>query len=192
MLMLNYQCKEIVKIGKYHWTKQYIWCSATISRWKWLPPTTLLRWNTSATITIAICKYSSHKQWSALINWCWFRFGCSSTSFTQEEEQCETSQTGELFNIKNIDGGTVPIYLRAGNRLLFGSGKYFYIEHTVSDERVLQYERELINFVSYCVTDGLHWLPEREYRHCLHMPQLRHPHKGISQSQLKLYMSLEK
>lgn len=58
-------------------------------------------------------------------------FFLSSTSYQQDEEQSDSSQLGELTPIKTAEGNQISVYLRTGNRLLFCSGKYFYIEHTV-------------------------------------------------------------
>ncbi|XP_059226388.1 uncharacterized protein LOC106096290 isoform X2 [Stomoxys calcitrans] len=74
------------------------------------------------------------------------------SSYQQDEEQSDINQVGELIPIKTAEGGHTSVYLRTGNRLLFCSGKYFYIEHTIAQT---DHQKEHTGIVCTCHTCGV-------------------------------------
>uniref|UniRef100_A0A1A9X312 Uncharacterized protein n=1 Tax=Glossina brevipalpis TaxID=37001 RepID=A0A1A9X312_9MUSC len=71
--------------------------------------------------------------------------------YNEEDQQSDQSQAndslGVLTNIKTITGDNVNIYLRAGNKILFCSGKYFYISHTTANT---DHQKEYTGIVGVC------------------------------------------
>ncbi|XP_073813489.1 uncharacterized protein isoform X2 [Musca autumnalis] len=78
-------------------------------------------------------------------------FNNSINNYQLEEEQCDNSQTYSSTPIKTTDGKQISVYLSMGNKLLFSSGKYFYIEQTVEHT---DYQKEFKGIVAICHTCG--------------------------------------
>ncbi|XP_046811333.1 uncharacterized protein LOC124420919 [Lucilia cuprina] len=74
----------------------------------------------------------------------------------KDDEQSDPSYLNEslgiLTNIKTLDGNSISVYLRLGNRILFCSGKYFYIEHATAQT---DHQKEYTGIVSTCHTCGV-------------------------------------
>lgn len=70
----------------------------------------------------------------------------SSTYYSdyREDEHSDPNQLndslGELVTVKTLEGNTINVYLRLGNRILFCSGKYFYLEYTVGHDVLFIYK----------------------------------------------------
>ncbi|XP_075169021.1 uncharacterized protein LOC142241154 [Haematobia irritans] len=83
------------------------------------------------------------------------KYECEDSNFSssyQQDEEPYDSQVGELTPIKTSDGSPSSIYLRHGNRLLFCSGKYFYIDHTTAHT---EHQKEHTGIVCTCHTCGV-------------------------------------
>ncbi|XP_065369525.1 uncharacterized protein LOC135961833 [Calliphora vicina] len=74
----------------------------------------------------------------------------------KDDEQSDPSYANEslgvLTTIKTPHGDNISVYLRLGNRILFCSGKYFYIEHTTAQT---DHQKEYTGIVSTCHTCGV-------------------------------------
>uniref|UniRef100_A0A1A9ZY38 Uncharacterized protein n=1 Tax=Glossina pallidipes TaxID=7398 RepID=A0A1A9ZY38_GLOPL len=75
--------------------------------------------------------------------------------YNEEDQQSDQSQAndslGVLTSVKTIAGDNVNIYLRTGNKILFCSGKYFYISHTTANT---DHQKEYTGVVGVCHNCG--------------------------------------
>ncbi|KAI9576781.1 hypothetical protein GQX74_010763 [Glossina fuscipes] len=75
--------------------------------------------------------------------------------YNEEDQQSDQSQAndslGVLTTVKTVAGDNVNIYLRTGNKILFCSGKYFYISHTTANT---DHQKEYTGVVGVCHNCG--------------------------------------